>query len=69
VLPLIERKAMLKKLLRRKRSRILYLDHVDTAAGGGRRRRPQEAADLRQRFRAREGHTALVARRQPVSRD
>src|SRR5437879_4100078 len=31
VLPLIERKAMLKKLLRRKRSRILYLDHVEAA--------------------------------------
>ena len=30
MLPLSERKAMLKKLLRRKRSRILYLDHVDT---------------------------------------
>ncbi len=30
LLPLIERKAALKKLLRRKRSRILYLDHVDT---------------------------------------
>ena len=30
VLPLIERKAMLKRLLRRKRSRILYLDHVET---------------------------------------
>jgi ATP-dependent DNA ligase len=29
VLPLIERKAMLKKLLRRKRSRILYVDHVE----------------------------------------
>ncbi len=29
VLPLLERKAMLKKLLRRKRSRILYLDHVE----------------------------------------
>jgi len=28
-LPLLERKAMLKKLLRRKRSRILYLDHVE----------------------------------------
>jgi len=28
-LPLIERKAMLKKLLRRRRSRILYLDHVE----------------------------------------
>jgi len=28
-LPLIERKAMLKKLLRRKRSRILFLDHVE----------------------------------------
>jgi bifunctional non-homologous end joining protein LigD len=28
-LPLIERKAMLKKLLSRKRSRILYLDHVE----------------------------------------
>src|SRR5439155_18273126 len=27
--PLIQRKAMLKKLLRRKRSRILYLDHVE----------------------------------------
>jgi bifunctional non-homologous end joining protein LigD len=29
MLPLIERKAALKKLLRRKRSRILYLDHVE----------------------------------------
>ena len=29
-LPLIERKAMLKKLLQRKRSRILYLDHVES---------------------------------------
>jgi bifunctional non-homologous end joining protein LigD len=29
VLPLIERKKMLKKLLRRKRSRLLYLDHVE----------------------------------------
>ena len=29
ILPLIERKATLKKLLRRKRSRILYLDHVE----------------------------------------
>jgi ATP-dependent DNA ligase len=28
--PLIERKAILKKLLRRKRSRILYLDHVES---------------------------------------
>jgi bifunctional non-homologous end joining protein LigD len=28
-LPLLERKPMLKKLLRRKRSRILYLDHVE----------------------------------------
>jgi len=28
-LPLIERKAMLKKLLQRKRSRVLYLDHVE----------------------------------------
>ena len=28
-LPLIERKALLKKLLRRRRSRILYLDHVE----------------------------------------
>ena len=28
-LPLIERKAMLKRLLRQKRSRILYLDHVE----------------------------------------
>src|SRR5437867_4140284 len=28
-LPLIERKAWLKKLLRRERSRILYLDHVE----------------------------------------
>src|SRR5215471_9833197 len=32
-LPLIERKAMLNKLLKRKYSRILYLDHVE---GGGR---------------------------------
>ena len=30
ILPLIERKAALKKLLRRKRSRILYLDHVES---------------------------------------
>jgi bifunctional non-homologous end joining protein LigD len=30
VLPLIERKTILKKLLRRKRSRIVYLDHVET---------------------------------------
>ena len=30
VLPLLERKAMLKKLLRRKRSRILYLDHIES---------------------------------------
>jgi len=29
VLPLVERKAILKKLLRRKRSRLLYLDHVE----------------------------------------
>jgi bifunctional non-homologous end joining protein LigD len=29
-LPLIERKARLKKLLQRKRSRILYLDHVES---------------------------------------
>ena len=29
LLPLIERKAMLKKLLRRRRPRILYLDHVE----------------------------------------
>jgi hypothetical protein len=29
-LPLIERKAALKKWLRRKRSRILYLDHVES---------------------------------------
>lgn len=29
VLPLLERKAMLKKLLLRKRSRMLYLDHVE----------------------------------------
>jgi bifunctional non-homologous end joining protein LigD len=28
-LPLIERKAALKKLLLRKRSRILYLDHIE----------------------------------------
>jgi len=28
-LPLIERKSLLKKLLRRKRSRILYLDHIE----------------------------------------
>src|SRR4030095_2217389 len=32
-LPLIERKAVLKKLLRRKRSRILYLDHVESDGG------------------------------------
>jgi ATP dependent DNA ligase domain len=31
MLPLIERKALLKKLLRRKRLRILYLDHVEGA--------------------------------------
>jgi bifunctional non-homologous end joining protein LigD len=30
ILPLLERKAMLKRLLRRKRSRIVYLDHVET---------------------------------------
>ena len=30
VLPLLERKAALKKLLRRKRSRILYLDHIES---------------------------------------
>jgi ATP-dependent DNA ligase len=29
-LPLLDRKAILKKLLRRKRSRILYLDHVES---------------------------------------
>src|SRR5262249_40865609 len=29
-LPLIQRKAMLKKLLKRKRSRIVYLDHVES---------------------------------------
>jgi bifunctional non-homologous end joining protein LigD len=29
VLPLLERKTMLKRLLQRKRSRILYLDHVE----------------------------------------
>jgi bifunctional non-homologous end joining protein LigD len=29
-LPLLERKAILKRLLRRKRSRVLYLDHVET---------------------------------------
>ena len=29
-LPLIERKAMLKKLIRRKRARMLYLDHVES---------------------------------------
>jgi bifunctional non-homologous end joining protein LigD len=28
-LPLIERKARLKKLLRRKRSRVLYVDHIE----------------------------------------
>jgi ATP-dependent DNA ligase len=28
-LPLIERKKLLKKLMKRKRSRILYLDHVE----------------------------------------
>jgi bifunctional non-homologous end joining protein LigD len=33
MLRLIDRKTILKKLLRRKRSRILYLDHVE---GGGR---------------------------------
>jgi len=31
VLPLLERKRMLKKLLQRKRTRILYLDHVEAA--------------------------------------
>jgi bifunctional non-homologous end joining protein LigD len=31
MLPLLERKATLKKLLRRRRSRILYLDLVDSA--------------------------------------
>src|SRR5262249_33906249 len=30
VLPLLERKAALRKLLRRKRSRILYLDHIES---------------------------------------
>jgi bifunctional non-homologous end joining protein LigD len=30
-LPLIERKARLKKLLRRKRSRVLYVDHLEGA--------------------------------------
>ena len=30
VLPLLERKAMLSKLLRRKRSRVLYLDHIES---------------------------------------
>jgi bifunctional non-homologous end joining protein LigD len=29
-LPLLERKALLKRLIRRKRSRLLYLDHVET---------------------------------------
>jgi bifunctional non-homologous end joining protein LigD len=29
-LPLIERKAMLKKLIRRKRARMFYLDHVES---------------------------------------
>jgi bifunctional non-homologous end joining protein LigD len=29
-MPLVERKARLKRLLRRKRSRILYVDHVET---------------------------------------
>jgi len=29
-LPLLERKAMLKKVIRRKRSRLLYLDHVES---------------------------------------
>jgi len=28
-LPLLERKALLKKLIRRKRSRLLYLDHIE----------------------------------------
>ena len=30
VLPLIERKTMLKKLIRRKRSRLMYLDHIES---------------------------------------
>ena len=30
VLPLIERKAMLKRLIRRKRARLLYLDHIES---------------------------------------
>jgi ATP-dependent DNA ligase len=30
MLPLIERKAMLKKLIRRKRARLFYLDHVES---------------------------------------
>ena len=29
-LPLVERKARLKKLLRRKRSRVLYVDHIES---------------------------------------
>ena|SRR5438105_4834120 len=30
ILPLLERKAILKKVLKRKRSRILYLDHIES---------------------------------------
>src|SRR5215831_17294777 len=33
-LPLVERKARLKRLLRRKRSRILYVDHIETHGQG-----------------------------------
>src|SRR5262245_5131858 len=33
-LPLVERKARLKRLLRRKRSRILYVDHIETHGRG-----------------------------------
>jgi ATP-dependent DNA ligase len=33
-LPLIERKAMLKRLIRRKRALMFYLDHVGKATGG-----------------------------------
>jgi bifunctional non-homologous end joining protein LigD len=37
-LKLIERKARLRRLLRRKRSRILYIDHIETHANGSLRR-------------------------------
>ena len=37
-LPLIERRARLKKLLRRKRSRVLYVDHVEVRGRSSSRR-------------------------------